>query len=77
MALAARMGKTDAHARVEEASRRAVRDDVPLAQALADDPEVARHMARDEIEERLRPETYLGAAKALVARVLADRAGET
>jgi 3-carboxy-cis,cis-muconate cycloisomerase len=73
MTLAVRMGKTEAHARVEEASRRAVREGLPLAQALADDREVARYMARDEIEERLRPETYLGAAAALIARVLSRR----
>jgi 3-carboxy-cis,cis-muconate cycloisomerase len=73
MALALRMGKPDAHARVEEASRRAARDGVSLAEALAADPEVRRHMPRDEIERYLRPEAYLGAAHAFVERVLARR----
>jgi 3-carboxy-cis,cis-muconate cycloisomerase len=77
MALAVRMGKTDAHARVEEASRRAVRDGVSLADALAADPEVLRHMTRDEIERHLRPEAYLGAAHAFVERVLARRSEPT
>ena len=71
MALATRMGKPDAHARVEEASRRAVRDGTSLAEALAADAEVLRHMARDEIERRLAPEAYLGAASTFVERVLA------
>jgi 3-carboxy-cis,cis-muconate cycloisomerase len=71
MALAARMGKADAHARVEEASRRAVREDIPLSEALAADPEVLRHMARDEIERHLAPEAYLGATRTFVERVLA------
>ena len=75
MALAVRMGKADAHARVEEASRRAVREGLSLADALSADPEVLRHMARDEIERHLRPEAYLGAAHAFVERVLARVSG--
>jgi 3-carboxy-cis,cis-muconate cycloisomerase len=75
MALAPRMGKADAHARVEEASRRAVREGISLAEALAADPEVLRHMARDEIERHLAPEGYLGAARTFVARVLARVSG--
>ena len=70
MELATRIGKADAHARVEEASRRAVREGLSLADALAADPEVLRHMARDEIERRLRPDAYLGAARTFVERVL-------
>jgi 3-carboxy-cis,cis-muconate cycloisomerase len=71
MALAPRMGKADAHARVEEASRRAASDGVSLADALAADPEILRHMPRDEIERHLKPEAYLGAAHTFVERVLA------
>jgi 3-carboxy-cis,cis-muconate cycloisomerase len=73
MALAARMGKADAadaHARVEDASRRAIRDGLSLAEALALDAQVMRHMTPDEIEQRLRPEAYLGAARLFVERVL-------
>ena len=76
MALAARMGKAEAHARVEEASQRAIRDGIPLAEALAADPEVFRHMARDEIERHLKPEAYLGSARTFVERVLARVSGE-
>jgi 3-carboxy-cis,cis-muconate cycloisomerase len=71
MALARRIGKADAHARVEEASRRAVRDGLTLADALTADPEVLRHMARDEIDRHLAPEAYLGAARTFVEQVLA------
>ena len=76
MALAVRVGKADAHARVEEASRRAIRDGISLADALAADPEVMRHMARDEIERRLSPDAYLGAARTFVERVLARVSGQ-
>ena len=73
MALAMRIGKADAHARVEEASRRAVREDTSLAVALAADPEVVRHMPPGDIERRLAPEAYLGAARTFVERVLSRR----
>ena len=75
MELATRIGKSDAHARVEEASRRAVRERLSLADALAADPAVLRHMARDEIERRLRPDAYLGAARTFVERVLTRVSG--
>jgi 3-carboxy-cis,cis-muconate cycloisomerase len=71
MTLARRIGKAEAHRRVEEASRRAVRERVTLADALAADPEVARHLTRDEIDRHLTPEAYLGAARTFVERVLA------
>jgi 3-carboxy-cis,cis-muconate cycloisomerase len=71
MSLAAHVGKVEAHARVEAASRRAIGEAMSLADALALDPEVTRHMARDEIEGRLRPESYLGSARVFVERVLA------
>jgi 3-carboxy-cis,cis-muconate cycloisomerase len=71
MTLARRIGKAEAHRRVEEASRRAVRERVTLGDALAADPEVARHLTRDEIDRHLTPEAYLGAARTFVERVLA------
>jgi len=75
MALAGSMGKREAHARVEEASRRAIAGRLSLAEALAGDAEVARYMTRDEIDRRLQPESYLGEARTFVERVLARVAG--
>jgi 3-carboxy-cis,cis-muconate cycloisomerase len=75
MTLAGSMGKRDAHARVEEASRRAAAEGLSLAEALAADPEVGRHMTRDEIERRLDPALYLGEARTFVERVLARVSG--
>jgi 3-carboxy-cis,cis-muconate cycloisomerase len=75
MALAPMMGKAEAHAHVEEASRRAVRDRVPLAAALGADSEVARHLSRGDIDRYLAPESYLGASRTFVERVLARVAG--
>jgi 3-carboxy-cis,cis-muconate cycloisomerase len=77
MALAQVMGKAEAHARVEEASQRAVREGVSLAAALGADADVARHMSGDEIARHLAPESYLGASRTFVERVLARTAGVT
>ena len=71
MTLAMQIGKAAAHARVEEASRRAVRERITLAAALAGDPEVTRHLPPDDIAKRLTPDAYLGAARTFVERVLA------
>jgi 3-carboxy-cis,cis-muconate cycloisomerase len=71
MTLASGMGKRHAHERVEAASRRAVAEGLSLTDALAADPEVARHMTRDEIDRRLDPASYLGEARTFVERVLA------
>ena len=75
MTLAGDMGKRHAHERVEEASRRAAVEGLSLADALAADPEVARHMTRDEIDRRLDPAVYLGEARTFVERVLARVSG--
>ena len=71
MTLAGGIGKQRAHERVEAASRRAAVEGLSLADALAADPEVARHMTRDEIDRRLDPASYLGEARTFAERVLA------
>ena len=73
MALAVPMGKEAAHRAVEEASRRALAASRPLAEVLAEDPTVTRHLSAAEIEARLAPEGYLGAAGEFVRQVLARR----
>lgn len=75
MALAVHLGKSEAHQRVEEATRVAMRDGSTLAEALMSDPQVTQHLTRAEIHERLSPEAYLGAARAFVERVLARAPG--
>ena len=68
MALAAHVGRSEAHRLVEQAAQRA-RDGGTLADALAGDPAVTRHLTRAEIDRRLSPENYVGAVRALVERV--------
>ena len=76
MTLAEAIGKGAAHACIETACRRASVEGRPLVDVLAQDPVVAEHLARPEIEQRLSPEAYLGSARVFVQRVLARR-GET
>ena len=70
MALAERVGRSAAYTLVEQATRRATNDGVSLADALAADPAVSRHLTRAEIDRRLMPDTYLGASRVFVERVL-------
>src|SRR5262245_42829893 len=71
MALGRELGKHDAHALVEAASRRAFAEERPLADVLAEDAAVTRVMTRDALEQCLSPDRYLGAADAFVDRILA------
>lgn len=71
MALAPHIGRSDAHKRLEQASKRALRTDTTLAEALAADAEVTRFLTPAELQKRLSPEGYLGAARTFVERVLA------
>jgi 3-carboxy-cis,cis-muconate cycloisomerase len=73
MALAVPMGKEAAHRAVEEACQRALAASRPLAEVLAEDPMVTRHLSAAEITARLAPESYLGAAGEFVRQVLARR----
>jgi 3-carboxy-cis,cis-muconate cycloisomerase len=70
MALAAHVGRGEAHRIVEEAARRARSDGGTLGDALAADPAVARHLTRADIDRHLAPERYVGAVRALVERVV-------
>jgi len=70
MALAVHVGRTEAHDLVEQAARRARGDGGTLADALAANPAVARHLTRADIDRHLDPERCVGAARALVERVL-------
>jgi 3-carboxy-cis,cis-muconate cycloisomerase len=73
MALAEHVGRDTAYQLVERAVAVARRDDIPLGDALAADPEVTRHLDATAIRERLDPAEYLGAARQFVERVLARR----
>jgi len=70
MALAAHVGRSEAHRIVELASRRARGSGCTLIDALAADPTVTRYLTREDLERHLSPEPYVAAARALVERVV-------
>jgi 3-carboxy-cis,cis-muconate cycloisomerase len=67
MRLAERLGKAEAHARVEAACRKALREERDLLEILREDPETRL----DLDPAQLAPEAHIGMARALVERALA------
>jgi 3-carboxy-cis,cis-muconate cycloisomerase len=70
MALAAHVGRGEAHRIVEDAADRVRAGRGTLAEVLAADPVVTRYLTRTDIERYLSPERYVAAARALVERVV-------
>jgi 3-carboxy-cis,cis-muconate cycloisomerase len=70
MALAAYVGRSEAHGIVELAARRARDGGCTLIDALAADPAVTRYLTREDLERHLSPERYVAAARALVERLI-------
>jgi len=72
-ALTGKLGRSEAHARVEELCRRAIRNGRHLREEIAKDEEVRSHLSDAEIERLFQPQNYLGCAEAFAERVLARR----
>ncbi|NIH87638.1 3-carboxy-cis,cis-muconate cycloisomerase [Amycolatopsis granulosa] len=70
-ALAAEAGRLEAHDAVSACTRRALAGEGALADLLAGDPLVGKHLTRAGIEELLDPAGYLGSARVFTERVLA------
>jgi 3-carboxy-cis,cis-muconate cycloisomerase len=71
LALGDRIGRLDAHRRVEAVSKAAVRDGQTLFDALCADAEIMQHLSPDELKRLLDPAHYVGSAHAYVDAVLA------
>jgi 3-carboxy-cis,cis-muconate cycloisomerase len=69
MALADKVGKSEAHRIVEAASRKAIAARRHLRDVLAEDAHVAAHL--DNLDRLFEPDSYQGAAQALIDRQLA------
>jgi 3-carboxy-cis,cis-muconate cycloisomerase len=67
-ALAERVGRLEAHERVQAASRRAAASERPFRDELLEDPAI--ELSPEEIERALDPARYLGSAAAFVERAL-------
>ncbi|MBV8168434.1 MAG: 3-carboxy-cis,cis-muconate cycloisomerase [Alphaproteobacteria bacterium] len=73
MALAATLGRLEAHHLVEAARKRAVAERRHLRAVLADEPEVMAVLDAAALDRLFDPMNYLGVADALIARALAAR----
>ena len=72
MALAARIGKSDAHHLVEAASKKAVAEQKHLRDVLIKDAKISAELAADQITKLFEPMAYQGASQALIDRLLAS-----
>ena len=70
LALGDRIGRLDAHQRVEHASKTAVSTGQPLLDVLCADAEITQHLSADELKRLLDPAHYVGSAHAYVDAVL-------
>jgi 3-carboxy-cis,cis-muconate cycloisomerase len=73
MALAARIGKPQAHQVVERASRRAREAGRRLEDVLGEDPVASAHLTARDLAALFEPRNYLGESVKFVDRVLAAR----
>src|SRR5712672_1142303 len=72
MALAEKIGKSDAHHLVEAASRKAVADKKHLRDVLTADAKVTAHLNAEKLARLFEPMAYQGASQALIDRLLAS-----
>src|SRR6188474_383184 len=74
MGLGPHLGRQYAHDLVYDICRKVVATGRPLADLLAENQEIAKHMSKAELQELCDPANYLGQAGEMVDRVLALRA---
>ena len=73
MGLAPHTGRNEAHDLVYDACRTAIETERPLLDILLETPAVAGSLGPERLRVLTDPANYLGAAPAMVDRVLADR----
>jgi 3-carboxy-cis,cis-muconate cycloisomerase len=72
MALAEKIGKSDAHHLIEAASKKAVADKKHLRDVLTSDSKITAQLSTDAIAKLFEPMAYQGASQALIDRLLAS-----
>jgi 3-carboxy-cis,cis-muconate cycloisomerase len=70
MALAEKIGKSDAHHLIEMASKKAVANKTHLRDVLLADPTITAQLSADRIAKLFEPMAYQGASQALIDRLL-------
>jgi 3-carboxy-cis,cis-muconate cycloisomerase len=66
MALAPKIGRGEAHHRVEALSKLALSSRRPLAEVVKSEPAIAGNLTQDEIDRALDPHHYLGSADKMI-----------
>jgi 3-carboxy-cis,cis-muconate cycloisomerase len=72
MALAEKIGKSEAHHLVEAASKKAIAEKKHLRDVLTKDPDVTTHLSANKLAKLFEPMAYQGASQALIDRLLAS-----
>jgi 3-carboxy-cis,cis-muconate cycloisomerase len=72
MALAEKIGKSEAHHLVEAASKKAVAGKKDLRDVLAGDTRVTAHLSAERLTKLFEPMAYQGVSQALIDRLLAS-----
>jgi 3-carboxy-cis,cis-muconate cycloisomerase len=72
MALAEKIGKSDAHHLIEAASKKAVADKKHLRDVLISDSKITAQLSADHLAKLFEPMAYQGASQALIDRLLAS-----
>jgi 3-carboxy-cis,cis-muconate cycloisomerase len=72
MALAEKIGKSEAHHLVEAASKKAVAEKKDLRDVLTKYPDVVTHLGADKLTKLFEPMAYQGISQALIDRLLAS-----
>jgi 3-carboxy-cis,cis-muconate cycloisomerase len=76
MAIAEKIGKSEAHHLIEQASKKAVAEKKHLRDVLAADSKVTSELGADRLAELFEPMAYQGASQALIDRLLASLDGK-
>jgi 3-carboxy-cis,cis-muconate cycloisomerase len=76
MALAPRIGRMEAHHRIEAACKLALASNRPLAEVAKSEPAIAGNLTAEEIDRALDPRNYLGSAEAMIDAALAAARNE-
>ena len=69
-ALAARIGRSEAHSLIEAASRRAALEGTHLLDILTNTPAAMQHLTHEQLNEVFKPSNYLGSTQRMIDRVL-------
>jgi 3-carboxy-cis,cis-muconate cycloisomerase len=72
MALAEKIGKSEAHHLVEAASKKAVAGKEDLREVLTGDSKVTAHLSAERLAKLFEPMAYQGVSQALIDRLLAS-----